>query len=187
MIKFFIAVAMVAAFSLAAFGQTANFTGTWVLDVSRSKFDRAPLESMTMTVVQSGTEIKVKSTVRRPPLQKPGAPAEIPQGLTTKDLEMRALSGFDIDSDYTFALDGKDKAVKLDGPGGSKIPVVLRGFVKGGTAILSATRDFPGPDGDMPVTTADVWTLTADGTLSIKREHYWPGFSSSSTLIFVRN
>lgn len=185
--KFFIAIAMIAAFSLGALGQAANFTGTWVLDVSRSKFDRAPLESMTMTVVQNGSEIKVKSTVRRPPPQKLEMPAEIPQGLTIKDLEMRALSGFDIDADYTYSLDGKEKTALLDGPGGSKVPVVLRGFVKGGTAILSAKRDFPGPDGDMPVTTADVWTLTADGMLSIKREHYWPGFSSSSTLIFVRN
>src|SRR5947207_15515556 len=56
-------------------GKGSDFSGTWTLDVSKSKLgDRNRIESQTMTVTQTGTDITIKTEAKMaaPPA---GAPA----------------------------------------------------------------------------------------------------------------
>ena len=60
--KTLFAAALCCMLSIAAFAQakTADFSGTWTLDVSKSKLDeRARIESMTLTVAQTAKHITV--------------------------------------------------------------------------------------------------------------------------------
>lgn len=169
-------------FSIAAFAQKANYSGTWTLDVSKSKLDeRARIESMSMTVAQTEKDIKVDTkTVRAP--RPEGAPGGQGGGGG-----MGRGGGFgNGDASNTYSLDGKETKSEVDGPMG-KIPVTMKAVLEAGKLTLSSSRTFSGPNGEMTATTNETWTLGADGkTLTVVREQTTPRGTNSSTMVFVK-
>jgi hypothetical protein len=58
----------VLAFAASAQDKATNFSGTWNLDVAKSKLDeRAHIETQTLTVTQTGKDLKVETATRHTP------------------------------------------------------------------------------------------------------------------------
>ncbi|HVF29963.1 MAG TPA: hypothetical protein VNA22_03290 [Pyrinomonadaceae bacterium] len=167
----------VAAFSQ---GKPTDFSGGWVLDIPQSQIsERMRIESMTMTVAQTDKELKVTTETRRP-----APPAEAAQA--TPGAPGRGRGGFGGDGTVAYSLDGKESVVEVDGPNG-KMPIKYTGKIDGGKANLSSSRSISGPQGELTVTTKDVWSLSPDGkTLTVVREQVTPRGTNSSTLVFVK-
>lgn len=182
--------AAVCLFAISVFAQKTDFSGTWTLDVSKSKLDeraRASIESMTMSVTQTDKELKV-ATVTKRVAPAAGAPAGTPGSGTGGGGGMGRGGGFGSgDSANTYSLDGKETTVEVDGPNG-KIPVKLKATIEAnGTAKLSSSRTFTTQMGDVTASTNESWSLSADGkTLTVSREQTTPRGTNSSTLVFAK-
>ena len=155
-----------------------DFSGTWVLDVSKSQLgERGRIEAMTMTVVQTDKELKVTTETKRP---EPPADAS-PGGPGGRGMG-RGLG----DGTVSYSLDGKETVVEIEGPNG-KMPVKYKGSIEGGKANLSSSRTFTTPMGEVTSTTKDSWSLSADGkTLTVAREQTSRRGTNSSTMIFAK-
>jgi hypothetical protein len=167
-------------FAVAAFAQTADFSGTWTLDVGKSQLgERSRIESMTLTVTQAANELKVETATKR---QAP--PADAPQGGMGRGMGRGGFGGGD--GTVVYSLDGKETTVEMDGPNG-KIPVKYKASVEGGKANLSSSRTFSGPMGDVSITTKETWSLSDGGkTLTVVREQSTPRGTMSTTMVFVK-
>jgi hypothetical protein len=179
--KTLFAAALCCMLSIAAFAQakTADFSGTWTLDVSKSKLDeRARIESMTLTVAQTAKDIKVDTKTTRAPR---------PEGAGGGGGMGGGRGGFGGgDTSFTYTLDGKATAIQQETPMGT-VPVSLTGKLDGGTLNLASSRTFNGPNGEITSTTKDTWTLSPDGkTLTVVRESTSPRGTNSSTMVFVK-
>ena len=163
-------------------GRKADFSGTWTLDVSKSKLDeRARIESMTMTVTQTDKDIKVDSkTVRA--ARPEGAP-----GGTGGGGGMGRGGGFGGgDASTTYSLDGKETKTEQDSPMG-KVPVTFKARLEAGKLNLSSSRTVTTPNGEMTSTTKEDWSISEDAkTLTVSREQTTPRGTSSSTMVFVK-
>lgn len=177
--------AFVCLLAVSAFAQDkkADFSGSWTLDVSRSKLDeRARIESMTMTVAQTDKDIKVETATKRLP-----PPADAMQsGGGGQGGGMRRGGGFGGDGTFLYTLDGKESSIETDGPMG-KVPVKLKAEIDGGKLKLSSTRTFNTQMGEVSMTTKETWTLSDDGkTLTVKRDTETPRGTNSSEMVFTR-
>ncbi len=176
---------MFAAFSIAAFAQAKpiDFSGTWTLDVAKSQLtERMRIEGMTMTVVQTGKDLKVTTETKRP-----APPADAAQGGPNGPGGGRGMRNFGGgDGTVVYSLEGKETVVEIDGPNG-KMPIKYKASIDAGKANLSSSRSFNGPMGDITVTTKDAWTLSSDGkTLTVVREQSTPRGNNTSTMVFVK-
>ncbi|CAN5578486.1 hypothetical protein BH10ACI1_BH10ACI1_08690 [soil metagenome] len=169
-------IALLAAFSISAQEKTADFSGKWELDVSKSKLDeRARIESMTMNVAQTEKEIKIETVTKR---------AENNDG----DGNRRGggMMGGGGNGMMTYTLDGKETKVQQDSPMG-QIPVTLKGKIEESKLKLSQTRTFNTQMGEMTITTKETWSLSDEGeTLTVKRETQTPRGNQSSELVFTK-
>jgi len=142
----------------------ANFSGTWTLDISKSKLgERNNIESQTLTVVHTEKDIKVSAATKRAarPAGAPAGGGGRPGG---------GMGGPGGDNTATYTLDGKEVTIEQDTPRG-KVPVKMTGKADGGKLSLSTSRTFQGPNGEMTMTTKETWSLSADGsTLTVDRE-----------------
>lgn len=180
--KIFFLAAVVCLSAVAGFGQAkTDFSGTWNLDTAKSKLDeRMRVESITLTVAQTDKELKVTTETKRMP-PPADAPAGGPGGPGGGRGPGRGAGG---DGTVTYALDGKETVVEVDGPNG-KMPVKYNAVLETGKATLTSNRTFSTPNGEMAVTSKDVWTLSADGkVLSVVQERTSPRGSSTATLVF---
>lgn len=172
------------AFAIAAAGQAKapDFTGTWKLDAAQSKLDeRARIESITMTVEQSETELTVKTETKRA-----AAPAGGGGGFGGGGGGRGGGFGGGGDGTSKYSLDGKETTVEQPGPNGS-IPVKFKAQFDGGKLKLSQTRTLNTPGGEFTLTTKDEWSLSEDGkTLTVKRSSDTPRGTNSSTMVFVK-
>ena|SRR3982751_595051 len=182
--KLFALMAVFCLMSVAAFAQkkTSDFSGVWSLDVAKSQLgERSRIESETMTVAQTGNDLKVTTDTKR---QAP--PADAPQGGRPGGGGMGRGGFGGGDGTITYSLDGKETTVDMEGPNG-KIPVKYKASVEGGKATLSSSRNFSGPMGDVSITTKETWALSDDGkTLTINRETTSPRGTNSTTMVFVK-
>ena len=141
--------------------KTADFSGIWNLDLAKSKLsdrEKTSLESQTLTVTQTATDIKVDTTTKRaaPPT---GAPAGGPPG-------GRMGGGMGTpDGLSTYTLDGKEAKSEMTTPMGS-MPVSTKAKLDGDK--LEITRTVTTPMGDRVST--EKWSLGTDGTLSIESQ-----------------
>ena len=160
--------------------QKASFSGTWTLDVAKSKLgERNSIASQTLTVVQSDKDVKVTTSTKRtpPPEGAPGGggPGGRPGG--------GMGSG---ESSVTYNLDGKEVATEQEGPMG-KIPVKMTGKSDGSKLWFSTSRTFNTPNGEMTQTTKESWSLSADGsTLTIDRETTSPRGSATTQSVYTK-
>ena len=171
--------AAVCLFSIAAFAQDkkADYSGTWTLDLSKSKLDeRARIESQTLTVTQTDKDIKVATSTKRLP-----PPADAPQGGGRPGGGMGGG-----DSTMTYALDGKETSIEQETPMG-KVPVKLTAKSDTGKLHLASSRTMNTQMGEMTMTTKETWELSADGkTLTVNRESTSPRGTNSSTMVFAK-
>lgn len=166
------------AFSAGASAQVTNFGGTWILDVSKSKLDeRARIESQTLTVTQTDKDIKVETATKRLP-----PPADAPQGMGG-----RMGGGFGPgDAPMTYTLDGKETKIEQQGPMGS-VPVTLKAKFDGAKLVLSSSRTFTGPMGEVTSTSKETWELSADGkALTVNKENTSPRGTNTSTMVYSK-
>lgn len=184
--KLLLLMCAVGIFAFSAFAQGAEkYAGTWKLDAASSKLDqRMRVESMTWTVSQSGKELKIVSEVKRaePPA---GAPAGGPPMGGGRGM---GRGGFGMgDGTTVYSLDGKEIVSEIEGPMG-KMPVTYKGDVAtDGSLVLSNSRTFNSPNGEVKLTTKETWKLSADGkTLTVDRESTTPRGAQTSTLVFVK-
>mgnify|MGYP001238881512 CR=1 FL=1 len=162
--------------SLAAFAQEkpADYSGTWNLDISKSKLDeRSRIESMKLTVTQTEKDITVVPETKR---QAP------PDG----GMGRGGRAGLGGDSTLTYSLDGKETKTELASAMGT-VPVTLKATSAGGKLTLTSTRTFNTQMGEMTMTTKEVWSLSADGkTLTVEREQQTPRGTNAATHVFTK-
>ena len=178
-VLFLMALVCLAAFSALAQKQ-ADFSGSWALDVSKSKLDeRARIESMDLTVVQTDKDIKVETATKRlPPPEGAGNGQGGGRGM--------GRGGFGGDGTNTYTLDGKETSIEEESRMG-KIPVKLKAEMDGGKLKLSSVRTINTPNGEVSVTTKETWTLSDDGkTLTVKRDTESPRGTNSSEMVFTK-
>lgn len=180
--KILLFAAVLCVFATAAFAQkTANYAGTWTLDTTKSKLDeRMRIESMTMTVEQTPTQLTVTTATKRLP-----PPADAPRpGGGGMGARRGGMGGGDGKTVYT--LDGKETKIESDGPMG-KIPVTLKATADGGKLQLSNSRTINGQMGEMTISNKETWELSADGkTLTVNRESTNPRGTTASTMVFTK-
>jgi len=179
--KLFFAAAVVCLFALAVFAQKApNFSGTWTLDVSKSKLgDRNNIESQTLTVTQSDKDIKYETATKRTaPTNGGGGGGGMGGGGRGGDMAT------------TFTLDGKDTKMDMPGPGGTSSPATMNGKWDGGKLVLTTVRSFTNPQSGEAITSTSkqTWELGADGkSLTITTDSTSPRGTNSTTRVFTKS
>lgn len=158
------------ALSISAQEKVTDFSGSWELDVSKSKLDeRMRVESMTMNVAQTENNIKIETTAKR--AENSGGGSGMNRG------------GNQI---LTYNLDGKETQIQQDSPMG-QMPVTLKAKMDGAKMNLSSTRTLKPQMGEMTIITNETWSLSEDGkTLTVKRETQTPRGSNSSEMVFAK-
>lgn len=193
------------AVSAVAQDKAVNFSGTWNLDVSKSKLgDHANIESQTLTVTQSEKDIKIETATKRTP-----PPADAPQGDrpgagngsgTTGGGSGRmdgghkgggqGRGGFGSpmggDGTTTYSLDGKETKTEVSGPMGT-MPVSLKAKFDDGKLKLTRNSSFSGPMGEVTISAKETWELSTDGkTLTSNVERSSPRGNESTTKIYTK-
>jgi hypothetical protein len=174
--------------AFSAFAQdkkATDFSGSWTLDVSKSKLDeRSRIESMTLTVTQTDKDIKVETATKRtpPPEGAGGGQGGGGQGGGMR----RGGGGFGGDGATTYTLDGKETSLEEEGRMG-KTAVKLKAELDGGKLKLSSVRTFNTPNGEATMTIKEAWSLSEDGkTLTVKRDMETPRGTNSSEMVFTK-
>jgi len=188
--KLLLLVCAVALFSFAGFAQkAADYSGTWKLDKAQSKMDQrmsAGIDTMTWTVSQAGSELKIVSAVKRVEAQAmPAPPAGGPPAGGGRGIGRGGFGGGE--GTTVYSLDGKETTGEVDGPMG-KMPVSYKATTAAdGSVVLTSSRTVNSPNGEVKVTTKESWKLSADGkTLTVDRENTSPRGTQTSTLVFVK-
>ena len=185
---------LAAACSLLVFAMTAagqdkavSFSGTWNLDVSKSKLgDRNNIESQVLTVTQTDKDIKIDVATKRA-----APPADAAKGDRPGGGRMggggQGRGGFGGgDGTTTYSLDGKETKTDVSGPMGT-MPVTLKAKIDGGKLKLSRNSTFNGPNGEVSISSKETWELSGDGkTLTVNVERTSPRGSESATKFFTR-
>ena len=169
-------------FTFAASAQKAtDFSGTWTLDLSKSKLsdrEKSSIESQTMVVTQTATDLKVETTTKRTP-----PPADAPAGGPPGGGRMGGggmMGGGDGTTTYT--LDGKEAKSEMQGPMGS-MQMSTKAKLDGGK--LEITRTVGTPMGDR--VTSEKWSLNTDGTLSVESQRpNRDGGTDTTTKVFTK-
>jgi hypothetical protein len=174
--------AFVCLLAVSAFAQKkSDFSGSWTLDVSKSKLDeRMRVESMTKTVTQTDKDIKIETATKRLP-----PPDGAMQGGGQGGGRRGGFGGGD--GTVTYTLDGKESSAEIDGQMG-KMPIKLKATVESdGKLKLSSVSTFSGQMGEITITTKETWSLSDDGkTLTIKRESESPRGTQSAEMVFTK-
>ncbi len=160
--------------------KAANFGGTWTLDVAKSKLgDRNRIESQTMTVTQTASEIKVAtdSKMTAPPA---GAPAGGGGGAGG------GRPGGGGPQSYAYTI---GKETKMDQQmGQNTVPVTLSAKADGSNLWLTRSFTFTGQNGDVTSVTKDSWSLGPDGkSLTVNRDSTRNGNTASTTMVYTKN
>lgn len=177
--------------AVSVFAQTkTDFSGTWTLDVSKSKLDeRARIESGMMTVAQSANDLTFSNDFKRAPRPE-GAAAGNGQGngggMGRGGMGGGMMGGANMK--WTYTLDGKETSMDVPTQQGSTSAVKLKSEWDGGKLKLVSTRTLNTQMGEATVTTKETWE-TADGgkTLKVKRETETPRGTQTSEFYYTKN
>lgn len=159
----FVAIFAIAAFAVSASAQKADFSGTWNLDVSKSKPAENGIEAQTLIVGQTATEIKVDRSTKRAAPPADGAASIVPGSGGGRGGRGGGMMGGGGDGAMTYSLDGKAVETEQQGPMGA-MKISTKAKLDGGH--FEITRTVATPMGDRVMT--EKWSLNADGTLSIE-------------------
>lgn len=175
-------------FTFAASAQkTADFSGTWNLDLAKSKLsdrEKASIESQTLTVTQTATGITVDTATKRnaPPAGAPaGGPPPGGGGMGGRGGMGGGMMGGG-DGSATYTLDGKGVESEISNPMGS-MKVVTKAKLDGDKIEISRTISTPMGDRS----TTEKWSLGTDGTLSIESQRpNRDGGTDTSTKVYSK-
>jgi len=162
-------------------GKTADFSGNWELDTNKSKLgERTRIESMTMSVSQTGSEIKIETKTKHA-ISSEGEVrvGEKNGGMIRKDV---GINFGDTTQVAAYNLAGAETKSEIPG-----IPIAATVFKakleNGGKLYLTSNRASEKPKG--AITVKEIWTLSADGkTLTVVRETVTPQGNVSAELVF---
>lgn len=187
--KLILASFAVLAFAFAASAQkVTDFSGTWTLDKSKSTLDErmaASIESQTMVVTQTATELKAETTSKRaaPPADAPQGP---PPGGGGGRMGGGGMMGGGGDGTFTYKLDGSETKTEVEGRMG-KMPVSLKAKVDGSMLVLTRNSTFSSPMGEITITTTETWRLEADQKrLAVRRETVTPRGTTSAEFVYSK-
>jgi len=185
------------AFSAFAQNKATDFSGTWELDVAKSKLDeRMRVESMTMTVTQTDKDLTVATQTKRAPRPEGGMSGGRPEGAPPNGGGQGGGMGgrrggmgggmMGGDTTATYSLEGKETTAPAPG-GQAGGMATLKAEMKGADLKLTSARSFEGPMGEVKIKSEENWSLSADGkTLTVKREQSTPRGNISSEMVFVK-
>ncbi len=170
--------------------KTTNYAGVWDLDTAKSKMsERMKVESISMNVTQSGSNLNVETTIKR------GAPTEqkspdgnggamMGGGMGRGGMGRGAM--MDGTQTVSYSLDGKE--TKMETPGIPGAAATLKAKMeKDGKLKLSTSRTFNGPQGEMTMTTKETWELMDGGkTLKVTRDRETPNGPQTSEMYFTK-
>jgi len=175
------------AFAVSAQDKVTNFSGTWTLDVSKSKLDdHARIESQTLTVTQTDKDLKVETVTKHapPPADKQDGGKMGGGGGRMGGGRMGGMMGGD--GTTTYSLDGKETKTEISGPMGS-MQVSLKAKFDGGKLKLTRNSTFSGPMGDVSISSKETWELSSNGsTLTVNSERTSPRGTNSSTMVHTK-
>ncbi len=196
----FAAALMLLAIAISASAQKAtDFGGTWNLDLAKSKLtdrEKASIESQTMVITQTATEIKAETTTKRnalpaggPPSGGPpagGPPAGGPPAGGPPPGVGRPGGGGGMmgggDGTVSYAIDGKEVKTEMQTQMGT-MQISTKAKLDGGK--LEITRTVGTPMGDR--VTTEKWWLNTDGTLSVESQRpNRDGGTDTTTKVFVK-
>lgn len=175
--------------AISAFAQnkkTNDFSGSWTLDVGKSKLDeRARVESMTLNVSQTEKELKVESATKRAPTPE----GEMAGGGQPRGGGMgggRMGGGFGGDGTAVYNLDGKETTSEISG-GQMTGKSAMKADFAGDKMKLTTTRKINSQMGDLTLVTKETWELMDGGkTLKVVRESETPRGNTTTEMIFTK-
>ncbi|MBA2736183.1 MAG: hypothetical protein H0U50_05250 [Pyrinomonadaceae bacterium] len=170
--------------AISAFAQdkkTKDFSGSWTLDVSKSKLDeRVRIESMTLNVSQTEKELKIETATKRAPRTE----GEMPNGGMRRGGGGGRMGGGD--GTTVYSLDGKETTSPLSG-GQSGGTAAMKAEFNNDKLKLTSTRKISSPMGDFTLITKETWEILDGGkSLKIVRESETPRGNVSSQMIFTK-
>ena len=192
--KNFVLAAFLSMFVLAAVASAqkapADFTGTWNLDLAKSKLtdrEKTTIESQKLTVTQMAADIKFGLDTKRlaPPAGAPtGGGGAGGGGGGGGGRPGGGGGGGAAPGPQTFLL-GKETTV--DQPMGQNTVPVKMGSKWDGSKLVLSTSRFSGPNGEVTSTTKETWELGADGkSLTVNRESTNPQGTTTSTRVYSK-
>lgn len=185
---FLAAIACLLFAAASAFAQSkTDFSGTWTLDVSKSKVNN--IESGSMTVTQTDKDINYKTDFKRAPRPDgAGGGGNGQGGGQGMGSGMRGGGGMG-GNGMTFMLDGKETSMDIPGPQGMTIPMKMQSSWDGNKLKLTTKRTFNTPDGnEVTATTKETWELVDGGkALKVSRESESPRGNQSSEFYYTKN
>ena len=185
--------AMFCLLTISAFAQdkkTKDFSGTWTLEVSKSKLDeRMRVESMTLNVSQTEKELKVESATKRAPRPEGDMPGSGGGNGGQPRGEMgggRMGGGMGGDGTTVYSLDGKETTAtaNVGQQGGT---TAMKAEVASDKLKLVTTRKINSPMGELTLVTKETWELLDGGkTLKVVRESETPRGNTTIEMIFTK-
>lgn len=159
-----------------ALAQGTNFSGTWVLDLSKSKPDeRSRITEQTITVTHSGMDFK-RDTVSKRSIPPGGGPG------------MGGRGGFGGgDGVENLTLDGKEVRSQVESQMGPT-QMSKKAEVKNGSLHIATTRTIGTQMGEITFVTREEWILSSDGkTLTINNTVETPRGNMTSMMFYNKN
>lgn len=166
--------------AVAASAQKApSFAGTWTLDVAKSRIsdrEKAAIEFQSLTVVQSDKDVNVTTTTKR--VAPPDAAKGGPNGAAMGPSSLTAA----------FSFDGKEKVDTATGPDGKAMSVKTSSKWDGSKLVLTTSRTFNSPNGEVTTVQKDTWDLMPDGkTLIIRRDSTNPEGTTTTARVYTKS
>lgn len=159
----------------------ANFAGSWELNAKQSKLgDRSRIESMTMIVTQTETDLTIETAAERKELPGGGMGGRGRFG-------GRGMGGGPAAQNTIYKLSGEETAVPAAGPFGGETRLRAE-ILKDGRLKLYQTRTVETPRGQMKISIVETWELQNEGRgLKILRQTETPRGSRMMELVFTKN
>lgn len=166
--------------------KTADFSGAWELDAGKSKLgEQARIESVTMTVSQTGKDLKVEKTTKRA-MRNAGETrgGEIPNtGGMGRRVEGNFTAG-NMTQTLAYSLEGKETKEEIPGFPGMTSTLTAK-WEKDSKLVLTSSRKAETPSGTVTMTTTEKWSLSPDGkVLTVVREQDSPRGKVSTEMVF---
>lgn len=179
------------ALTISAQDEETNFSGNWLLDVSKSDLgERSRVESMTMNVRQTETDFSVERKTKMKEMENNGEGRGGGMGNGVGrggGMGMRGGFGFSGDANLTYDLSGKETTSTI-GEGDFTGNLTLKAkSEKDGKMKFIQMRNFETPMGSMSIKTVETWELSNDEkTLNIRSETETPRGNRNTKMVFTR-
>lgn len=169
--------------AVSAQDKKTNFGGDWELDLDKSKMaERSRIESMTMKVTQSETDLTIETKAERSEGKSEGQPMGRRGGFGGG----RGMLSPGSDQNTTYKLSGEETTIQSAGQLGGETKFKAESL-KDGKMKLTQIRNLETPRGEITIKTVETWELMDGGkTLKIVRDIQTPRRDIKSEMIFVK-